>query len=288
MVTLALQYNRSGADGADAFLRALARKSAVLAMIIAVTALGLLAAALTDAFYPSQGKDTVSGGNVTIDKSHMSDGYLLIKHQATSKDLRVRISKGSTALTYKLNGDGEYEVFPLQLGDGTYTVTVYISAGSNRYAAKLSKKMKVKLNDELSPYLCPNQYVWYRENSETVRLAQTLCVDKTDAEKLEAVCGYVSTHVTYDFFKAMSVKKDYLPVPDETLKTGQGICFDYAVLACAMLRSQGVPCRLEIGYADKTYHAWISAYIDDEWRRNDPTYTSTGAKAETYTLERWY
>ena len=269
-------------------MRSFARRSALLAMILTVTVFGFFAAALMDAFYPSQGKDTVSGGNVTIDKSHISDGYILIKHKETTKDLRVQISKGSTKLTYALNGDGEYEVYPLQLGNGTYTVTVYISTGSNRYAAKLSKKFKVNLKDELSPYLCPNQYVWYQEDSETVRTAKELCGGKTDAEMFEAVCAYVSTHVTYDFFKAMSVKKDYLPVPDETLETGQGICFDYAVLACAMLRSQGVPCRLEIGYADKTYHAWISAYIDGEWQRNDPTYTSTGATAKTYTLERWY
>ena len=41
---------------------------------------------------------------------------------------------------------------------------------------------------------------------------------------------------------------DDLPSVDETLKTKKGICFDYAALMTAMLRSQGIPTKLEIGY----------------------------------------
>ena len=48
-----------------------------------------------------------------------------------------------------------------------------------------------------------------------------------------------------------------------TLSTGKGICFDYAALMTAMLRSQGIPTKLEIGYSGEVYHAWISTYIDE-------------------------
>ncbi len=30
----------------------------------------------------------------------------------------------------------------------------------------------------------------------------------------------------------------------------------------AMLRSQGIPTKLEIGYSGEAYHAWISTWID--------------------------
>ena len=43
----------------------------------------------------------------------------------------------------------------------------------------------------------------------------------------------------------------------------KGICFDYAALMTAMLRSQGIPTKLEIGYSGEVYHAWISTYIDE-------------------------
>ena len=65
------------------------------------------------------------------------------------------------------------------------------------------------------------------------------------------------------------------------------ICFDYASLTAAMLRSQGIPARLEIGYAGSVYHAWISVYTEetgwidrlieftgDAWTRMDPTLSS--------------
>ena len=95
-------------------------------------------------------------------------------------------------------------------------------------------------------------------------------------------------HVSYDKAKAESVTSGYLPDVDETLETGKGICFDYAVLTAAMLRSQNIPTRLEIGYSGDVYHAWISVYtpetgwIDDliefrgdGWTRMDPTFASS-------------
>ena len=31
----------------------------------------------------------------------------------------------------------------------------------------------------------------------------------------------------------------------------------------AMLRSQGIPTKLEVGYSGEAYHAWISTYIKE-------------------------
>ena len=31
----------------------------------------------------------------------------------------------------------------------------------------------------------------------------------------------------------------------------------------AMLRSQGIPSKLEVGYAGESLHAWINTYIDE-------------------------
>ena len=86
---------------------------------------------------------------------------------------------------------------------------------------------------------------------------------------------------------------EYLPDVDETLSTGKGICFDYAALTTAMLRSQNIPTRLEIGYSGKIYHAWISVYIEDigwidklieftgdAWTRMDPTFASSNENNE--------
>ena len=60
-----------------------------------------------------------------------------------------------------------------------------------------------------------------------------------------------------------------------------------------MLRSQGIPTRLEVGYAGTVYHAWISTYIKDVgwingiiqfngsgWTLIDPTTASVKEKKE--------
>ena len=76
---------------------------------------------------------------------------------------------------------------------------------------------------------------------------------------------------------------------DETLSTKKGICFDYASLTAAMLRSIGIPAKLAIGYSASVRHAWIDVYIQsvgwveravefngDEWKLMDPTFAATG------------
>ena len=84
---------------------------------------------------------------------------------------------------------------------------------------------------------------------------------------------------------------NYLPNVDDTLKTKKGICFDYAALMTAMLRSSGIPTRLDIGYATNIYHAWISTYLDEQgwvdnvikfdgknWTMMDPTFAAGGGE----------
>lgn len=67
-----------------------------------------------------------------------------------------------------------------------------------------------------------------------------------DVEILKAFYTYVTEHITYDYDKADSVEAGYLPDVDETLQSGTGICFDYAALTAAMLRSQDIPANLRL------------------------------------------
>jgi transglutaminase-like putative cysteine protease len=106
------------------------------------------------------------------------------------------------------------------------------------------------------------------------------------------VYDYVCAHIKYDKHKAETVKSGYLPDPDETLATGKGICFDYASLTAAMLRSQGIPVKVIFGHVspDNLYHAWNMFYTEEEgwvtvefkvdrktWSRIDLTFSANGA-----------
>ena len=150
--------------------------------------------------------------------------------------------------------------------------------------------MEVTLENDFLPFLYPNQFVDFSKESEAVALAETLtCTASSDIEALTAIFQYITSTITYDNEKAATVSGNYLPDIDETLSSGTGICFDYASLTTAMLRSVGIPARLAIGYSGTIRHAWIDVYIQsigwvekavefkgNEWKLMDPTFASTG------------
>ena len=88
-------------------------------------------------------------------------------------------------------------------------------------------------------------------------------------DAVKAVCTYIVNNVDYDTDKASQLKEvtGYVPNPDETFSTNKGICFDYASLGAAMLRSLGIPTKIVTGYVSPNdlYHAWIMVYIDGSW-----------------------
>ena len=80
---------------------------------------------------------------------------------------------------------------------------------------------------------------------------------------------------------------------DAILASGTGICLDYAAVMASMLRSQRIPTRLEVGYAQDAYHAWISTYVEDQgwvngmihfdgknWSIMDPTFAANAGEKE--------
>ena len=155
-----------------------------------------------------------------------------------------------------------------------------------------STSCKVTLEDEFQPFIRPNNYVNYSEYSECVQKAAQLKAESADdLEFVTKVYKLICKTVRYDRQKAKTVQSGYLPVPDETLSTGKGICFDYASLAASMLRSQGVPTKVIFGYVSPkgAYHAWNMFYTEqtgwitvnyevagEDWTRMDLTYSANG------------
>ena len=112
--------------------------------------------------------------------------------------------------------------------------------------------------------------------------------------KVGLIYNYVVDNISYDYDKAATVQSGYLPNLDAVLAAGKGICFDYASLMTGMLRSQGIPCKLLVGYAGSAYHAWISVWSEatgwvdgavyfngTSWQRMDPTFASSGGKSQS-------
>lgn len=127
----------------------------------------------------ASGDKVASKGGTEIDYSHAEDGYIMIRQKAGNKRYKLRIEKDAQTYTYDLNSDGAWEVFPLQLGTGSYAVKVFKQASGNKYSSASSQKIKVSaFNDENACFLCPNQYVSYDEESELVSPYRRSCAPR--------------------------------------------------------------------------------------------------------------
>ena len=232
-----------------------------------------------------------SNSFATIDYSNTKDGYVMVKYTAaTSMKLKVQvIGPSNTTYTYNIK-PLEWNVFPLSDGNGEYRILIAVNKSGSTYSLVLGQRINVAMDNEFAPFLRPNQYVNYENATKTMNKAAQLVTGKDSLlDKVAAIYNYVTKNVSYDYEEAETVQSGYLPVLDEVLETKKGICFDYAALMTGMLRSQNIPCKLVVGYANKSYHAWISVWSADkgwvngaiffdgsDWKLMDPTFASTG------------
>lgn len=230
-----------------------------------------------------------------IDTSNANNGYVRAKCNS-NKRVKVQVQKDGKKYNYDLNANGNYENFSLQMGNGTYTIKIFENTTGNRYASVDSAVINVNMSNSLAPYLVSNQQVNYNSNSKAVATAAGLTQNAAPLKKVENIFNYVTKNISYDTYKAKTVKSGYLPNIDSTLATKKGICYDYASLMAAMLRSQGVPTKLVKGYVapSNVYHAWTEVYLQGEgwvnvnqvyfdgktFRRMDPTFASTGHQSQ--------
>lgn len=243
----------------------------------------------------ADGTVTYGSEGVTIDASHISEGYIMVSYTGTNEKVKLQIT-GPDEVVYTYDLHGDYETFPLTAGSGSYTVGVFENIEGTSYSTLFTQTIDVKIDDEFGPYLYANQYVNFNGDSKVVEKAEELskpCND--DLEVIEQVYNYMISNFTYDYDKAESVQSGYLPDVDEVFEAQTGICFDYAAIMAAMLRSQRIPTRLEVGYAGDVYHAWISTYIEEQgwvngiiqfdgknWELMDPTFASTSSKPKDF------
>ncbi len=230
-----------------------------------------------------------------VDLSSVGEGYVAVHCAPTDTKIKFQVIKGDLTVTYTVV-TGKDQVFPLQSGSGHYTFRVMKNITDKKYAELYKCEADVTIADEFDPFLRPNQYADYTQDSECVKFAGTLAGSAgSKQEFIAGVYDYIVSNVTYDQEKAATVQAGYLPVPDDTLRTKKGICFDYASLAASMLRSQGIPTQIIFGYVspNDVYHAWNKFYTEEggwqlvefkvnggDWNRIDLTFYAGNAGSD--------
>jgi transglutaminase-like putative cysteine protease len=193
-----------------------------------------------------------------------------------TKAMVVVTTPDTSQYKYAITESGNFITIPLSVGNGTYQVDVYENLYDNNYAAIFAQKIDVVLADEFGPFLYPNPCVNFSEGDRTVELSQQLATNATsEVEVVDQIYMYVVQNISYDYDKAETVAPGYLPNNDDTLSTMTGICFDYASLTASMLRAQGLPTKLDVGWCGEAYHAWIEVYTKDAgWIRRSIEFPS--------------
>lgn len=231
---------------------------------------------------------------VLIDTSCVSKGYVAVS-AVSDKRLKFQVVYGDTKYNYDLPGDGSPQSYVLQSGNGEYSFRVMQNTTADKYAQLYATTVQVTLDDELTPFLRPNQMVSYDAGSACVQKAAELAAQaQSEVGAVANIYAYIRDNIDYDRQKAATVQSGYLPDPDDTFETGKGICYDYASLAAAMLRSQGIPTKLITGYVapGDLYHAWNMIWLEETgwitvtieapanaWERIDLTFAA-GASAQ--------
>ena len=271
------------------------RKFGILRMGIPVFLLMVLWMALgavghassADAIWPeSSGEVVQTDGKLVIDASHMESGYVMCCVSAPQDHrLKVRVAYNGAQLTYDLNSAGDYEVFPLQLGSGNYEFSLFENVSGTKYSSEGKITLTAQLTDENAAFLVPNQYVDYVRTTAAVLKSDELA---TDGDIYQRVCDFMASEFSYDFVRAKTISPGELPEIDQCFENRTGICQDLSAVMVCMLRVQGIPAKLMIGYADKYYHAWTVAVIDGQEVFFDPTAAINALNASKYTTERFY
>ena len=246
----------------------------------------------------ADGVKVYSNDDALIDASNSSQGYLMIRlKKAMSGSYRILVNADdiNVRYTFQLNSSGNYEVIPLTEGSGKYTVNVLKVTSAGKGTVMFKQSLSVSVADSFLPFLTPNQFCMYDAGSSCVALSSKLCGGNKDTiAKTAAIYDYVINNISY-VSTVENGANGYIPVPDTVLANKSGICFDYASLMAAMLRSQKIPTKVVVGYAGDIYHAWISVYVDgsgwidgyiyfdgNSWNRMDPTFAASAKDDADY------
>ncbi len=253
--------------------------------------------------YPG-GQSTMGNSSVAIDYSNAADGYFMVQYNGDNQNVIMQVGKDGYQNYQFYLTKSTVDTFPLTYGDGTYTVTVYENQDPNgqgdKYSQLFSGSFDAAISDEYLPYLYPNQYVNFNDQSQAVAFGSQLVADATsELDAIYMVFDYLAKNISYDYDKATTLQSgvlpDYLPNIDETLSTKKGICFDFASLMAAILRTQRIPTQLVTGMVNNSVnHAWVAVHTNEtgkvfditfdgsQWKMMDPTLAASSGAAADY------
>ncbi len=229
----------------------------------------------------------LSAEGVRIDLRGVPEGVLTFEAEGA---FLFRVEKDGEDYRYDAEPGAAPMTVPLQMGEGVYTVAAYARTESGQ-EKRLEASFDAAFADPYAPFLSRSLYVNWREDGACARFASAACAGcGSETEKARAMYREAERRLTYDYALAERESGYRIADPEEVLSRGSGVCWDYAVLLCAMMRSAGIPAQLAVGHYEPsgTNHAWVRAYAGGVWITADAALGYFGNRPSGYTVERVY
>jgi transglutaminase-like putative cysteine protease len=222
-----------------------------------------------------------------FDTAETSKGLLCVTYDgALSKRIKLTVNlKGSTE-TYDYDVTTNAKIcVPLQLGNGEYTVRILENITGTSYRIIEQKVFNVTVTTPNDMFLNASPIVNYSPAMTAIKEYDKLLLGDETA-RTNTLYERVVNDYTYDTEKAAAITAGqlagYIPVIDDVYKAKKAICYDYSAMMASVLRDQGIPTKLVMGYSSEIngYHAWNEIYIGGKWVVVDTTYDSAYAHAK--------
>jgi len=227
--------------------------------------------------------------DITINTDKTSQGLVQIQYAGDmSKPVKVLVEANGDKNVYTIH-DSDPCYVPLQMGSGTYKISVLQQIQGTQYKPLKSISVEVGNVDTNIMFTSPSLLVNFNNTMKAIQGYASMTKDKKTDDKIQALYKDIVKNYSYDFDKVKNLPSDYVPVIDEMYASKKGICYDYSVLLASLLRNNGIPTKLIMGYAPEIedYHAWNEILINGKWVTVDTTYDSQYDKAkQSYTFAK--
>lgn len=132
---------------------------------------------------------------------------------------------------------------------------------------------EITLDPELRQrYLAPSRFIQSNHPAIIEQATQLRSNTASEAQQVANIHQWVLNNLNYSGFKPQNQGALY------ALKEKQGDCTEYSYLTTALLRANGFPARVTVGFAiagqrtlrARDLHNWVEVYLDGAWQILDP------------------